>query len=78
MKYFLEDLKDEVNYWVLGRPTYGYYRISVSERWDYLKCIVSNRFCRVFLCPMGKHYVKFNSGDPLCIICRKRYTEIYK
>lgn len=76
MKYFLMDLKTKYNYWVFGAC--GNHYVPVSERLDYIKCLIYNKLRKIFLCPIGRHYIKWNSGDPSCIICWKRHNEIYK
>lgn len=78
-KYDWIDLKDEFLYWVTGRQPYGYFPyISVKDRLEELKEMSWRLLRRAFYCPFGKHYVKWNSGDPKCILCNKRYNEIFK
>lgn len=78
-KYFWQELVEGYRYWVLGRPHYGYFtEISLGDRLDELKSKLWRLYRRALLCPLGKHYVKWNSGDPKCILCKRRYSEIFK
>lgn len=79
MKYFWQELKEWYSYWVLGRRDYGYpTKVSIGERLDELKYGLWRLYRKSLCCPLGKHYVKWNSGDPKCILCQRRYSEIFK
>lgn len=78
-KYDWIDLKDEIIYWLTGRKSYGYFPYtSIGDRFDEFKQVLWHLYRRALRCPFGKHYVKWNSGDPKCIICWRRYNEIFK
>ncbi len=76
-KYDWIDLKDEIIYWVTGRQSSWINSYtSVGDRWDEFKQILWRLSRRALYCPLGKHYLKWNSGDPKGIICWRRYSEI--
>ena len=79
-KYDWIDLKDEFLYWITGRPVSGsgMYRVSISERWEHFTHELWCLKRKWLYCPFGRHYVKWNSGNPSCIICWRQYNEIFK
>ena len=78
IKFKLQELKDGSVYWLTGRhPYYTRKNDDLQERWWELKQILWRLYRKALYCPLGRHYIKWNSGDPKCILCQRRYSSIF-